>query len=198
MTTPFLPRGALPGSMCLGTVEKFARQIGEADLFNVFPGVVTSVRESDAFVKTLTCDVWMKIFRKGTVRAGQADVVRGQVQINSKLFTLGTQQHVRETFLHEVGHLLADYFYEASCNHDYRWVRMARLLGDTGDRCHDYDYLKSQRRQVRNLTYACVACGFKYPRSRRLNTARYRCSMCGGPLRLVVEVPAGLRKELGV
>lgn len=197
MTIPYLPRGALPGTLSLGTVEDFAKQIGEADLFNVFPRVPTSVRESEAFFATLSATVWMKVFRKGTVRAGQASSRRKEVQINSLLFTLGTQQHVRETFLHETAHVLADLFYKMDCNHDWRWVRMARLLGDTGDRCHNYSYLLNKQR-AKKLTYICVTCRQLYHRAQRLDTTRMVCGKCRGELRLKVEVPVGLKEALGL
>jgi len=186
MPNAFLPRGALPGSMLLGSVEEVARDLEAADLFHVFPKVPESIRESEAFTQTLTAEVWMKVFRKGTVRAGTAFLDR--IELNDKLFTLGTKEDVRATFLHETAHILANRYYERSCNHDWRWVRMARLLGDTGDRCHDYSYLKAQRRAQR-LVYACVSCDYRYRRTKRLDVSRYRCGRCHGALKLEVITP---------
>lgn len=197
MTNAFLPRGAKPGSIMLGTVEEFARQIDEADLFNVFPRVPESIRESEAFTETLTYPVWLKVFRKGTIRAGAATRRGKIIELNSKLFTIGTKQDVRETFLHETAHILADLYYSRDCNHNWRWVRMARLLGDTGDRCHDYDYLIAERKP-RSLTYVCTICNQVYHRAKRMNTRRLRCGRCRGELRLEVQVSDDLRKALGL
>jgi len=184
MPNAFLPRGALPGSMLLGCVEEVARTLDAADLFNVFPNVPKSIRESEAFALTLTAEVWMKVFRKGTVRAGTA--FSNRVELNAKLFTLGTKDDVRDTFLHETAHILANRYYGKSCNHDWRWVRMARLLGDTGDRCHSYSYLMPQKQR---LVYACVSCDYRYRRTKRFNVNRYRCGKCHGRLQLEVIAP---------
>lgn len=198
MTSPDakLPRGAKAGSILLGTVESFARQIGEQDLFAVLPRVPKELRESFAFTHTLGCAVWLKVFRKGTLRAGQAS--RNAVELNSKLFTLGTNKDVRSTFLHEAAHIMANEYYKANCHHDWRWVRMARLFGDDAEACHSYSYLA--REPAKRVMYFCVSCEKRYKSKVLRNLARYRCR-CGGRLELELLAPEAkveLLRELGL
>lgn len=178
-------REGLAGSRKIGTVADFATSIGESDLFGVFPRVPQALRDSQAFKSLLETDVWLKVFRKGAVRAGEA--YSDRIHLNSKMFTLGTPADVRATFLHEAAHVFADQYYNIRCHHDWRWVRIARLLGDTGDRCHDYSYLVEQKAK-RNLVYACTSCGQEYHRVKRIDTTRQFCGVrfCRGGLKIQV------------
>lgn len=38
-----------------------------------------------------------------------------------------------------------------------------------------------------NYVYECIQCHLRYPRVKRVNTARMRCGKCGGKLKMIIN-----------
>ena len=83
---------------------------------------------------------------------------------------------IKNTMVHELAHII-NYYYGGR-NHDKQWKYIARLLGDDGERCHDY--ATPENKPVKK-TYQlkCTKCGKIYDvtayRYNRYNSYRCRC-----------------------
>ena len=133
----------------------------------------------------------IEVINNGRMRstAGTATLNRiaevGTINMNKRLFlTTGTNDDFRNTFTHELAHILANVKHKANCGHDYRWKREHKALGGSGKRCHDMEvnHLKAKRKKFK---YKCD-CNTYEVGIRRHNKMRsgihYRCKLCKGRL----------------
>ena len=80
---------------------------------------------------------------------------------------------VRKTFVHEIAHLLSH-----SWGHTAEWRRLCLYLGGTGARCHNYQVMQRQRRELK-LVAACNICNYEWKKRKRLSQwKRYHCPKC--------------------
>ena len=82
-----------------------------------------------------------------------------------------------DTILHEIAHAI-DFAIRGESNHDWHWVKIAKMIGCNGERCgshkvkHDYKY-----------TAEC-SCGATYKRHKLLQQIRYAsCGRCNTPIK---------------
>ena len=115
-----------------------------------------------------------------------------------------TEQQARDTFAHEVAHLWVAWYNEAQPNffhkHDQHWRYWARMLGDDGERCHDYAEVLATRR---GDWAHCLGCRRERKQVWLHNNCRiYRCRRCKQyliPGRLTqVEVMATIMRPTSV
>lgn len=125
---------------------------------------------------------------------------RHQVKINHRLTTTGGRYHLADHHLEINAHFLAPQYRTyliGIIKHELTHYHL-HLLG-LGYRHRDRDFkilLKKvggsryapdiglRRKKRYNYLYVCENCGLHYLRMRRINTKRYRCGKCRGPLRL--------------
>lgn len=83
-----------------------------------------------------------------------------KITMNPKLKGLeNAAAEIRQTFLHEVAHLLAG----AGQGHGAKWKRMARSLGIPPRRCHPHAWAK---RAPRFVWAVCKGCGHQFTAAR--------------------------------
>lgn len=177
------------------TVESFAEGIDVS-----WDKISREIKYAPAFGDMLAASVDVVKPKRGGAWAGNALTRKNKIIINQKLFECGTLEDVQDTFRHECAHILTDHLYQASCHHDSRWKLIAKMLGDDGDRYHDYEYLRSKKRN-RPYSYYCTGCSNTWQTARRLkNDGQFHtCRSCGGQLRPVspgVETFLELEKQV--
>ena len=182
-----LPAKCCIGSRVIGTIGSVAQHYGDAGLFGPFPKMIDKIRNTDDFDTMLKTPVWKAKFRKGSRLAGAASYSPAPaIQLNTRLFSEATTQDVLDTFRHEAAHILANLYYNASCGHDARWVRMARLIGDSGDQHHTMQILS--RKAQAPYVYGCVNCPQVYHRYQLLRENHvYSCHRCNSKVEMQLQ-----------
>lgn len=110
-------------------------------------------------------------------------------------YVLKDENAVRDTLIHEYGHLLAFARHGTkAANHGPYWQKAMRDLGAEPMVRHRYEVVRNERRQI--VTYRCESCGKQFDRHRRLpRKGHWVHAGCGGALKLVrvtgVEGSAG-------
>lgn len=88
-----------------------------------------------------------------------------------------TPEHALETFRHEVAHLWANWYGSGTFtqhHHDSEWRYWARMLGDDGERCHDYKEVEASKRG----TWAHCLCNEYKKLWRHGDPTTYKCRKC--------------------
>lgn len=84
-----------------------------------------------------------------------------------------------DTILHEIAHAI-DYSIRGESNHDAHWVRIAKEIGCSGERCGTYKIVAKKKYE------ANCSCGNNYSRHRLTYSSRYgSCGTCRTPLKWV-------------
>jgi len=91
------------------------------------------------------------------------------ITLNFRLFhgDTTTDANLKNTYLHELAHVLTNRLYGKQCGHSAKWVTMAKILGCNGERCHDMEIpleLSSKK-----YTVLCPMC----PKPHRVTKAKY-------------------------
>lgn len=94
------------------------------------------------------------------VCAGRAWPERKLIELNPLLCEEGLAA-VRDTFLHELAHMLAG----RGAGHGRCWQFIVRGLGGKAERCHEYAALRSRKLRV---VAVCGKCGVELRRRRKL------------------------------
>jgi predicted SprT family Zn-dependent metalloprotease len=118
--------------------------------------------------------VWKK---KGFGVAGTAHSRENKIEMNLNYLTSpDAMRFIKNTMVHELAHIINSYY--GGRNHDKQWKYIARLLGDDGERCHDY---RTPENKPIKKTYQlkCEKCGKVYDvtayRYNRYQSYRCRC-----------------------
>ena len=122
--------------------------------------------------------VWKK---KGYGLAGTAYCSLNKIEMNSNyLHSPDALKFIRNTMLHELAHILNGYY--GGRNHDYQWREICHIIGDDGERCHDYRRPENAPAKDRKII-KCVKCGKEYQVTnyRYQRYSKYRCR-CKGEL----------------
>lgn len=86
------------------------------------------------------------------------------------------EKFVKNTTIHELAHSVAYRIFQ-SPGHDYYWKHIAMIMGDDGNRCHDY----AQPTNCKRKQYNCT-CGATIDLSplqvKRAKLGKYVCSTC--------------------
>jgi predicted SprT family Zn-dependent metalloprotease len=116
--------------------------------------------------------------KKGFGRAGTAFPSLNKIEMNlNYLQSPDAMKFIRNTMLHELAHILNGYY--GGSNHDNQWKFICYLIGDDGNRCHDYRIPENSNfKKIR-----CKSCGKVYDvTTYRYNRySKYRCK-CHGEL----------------
>lgn len=84
-----------------------------------------------------------------------------------------SEELIRDTILHEIAHALAGH----RAGHGPDWVRTARSIGCTGDRCYDYNEVEPIEGKY---VATCLGCGRVFYMHRMIKKhARRSCKKCG-------------------
>lgn len=121
-------------------------------------------------------------WRNLRVTAGSAHFRTNAISL-SKLVLTDTER-VRTTLIHEYAHLLAVKRHGTkAAAHGKEWRAAMLELGLDPVVCHRYEVRRNTNRQ--QVTYLCLKCGEKLPRSRKLPKRKlFVHATCGGRLRL--------------
>lgn len=126
---------------------------------------------------------------------------RHRVTINHRLTTTGGRYHLKDHHIDINAHFLAPQYRSALvgiikhelCHYHLHLAHLGyrhrdrafkQLLRQVGGSRYTPD-IGLRRKRRANYLYQCQDCGLKYLRVRRLNTQRYLCGRCGGPLKLI-------------
>lgn len=133
--------------------------------------------------------VWKK---KGYKLAGTTRYEYGGVVIEMNINFLhseSAEEFIKYTMLHELAHAI-NYYYNGY-HHDNQWKMIARLLGDDGNRCHNYKL--PDNKPARKVYYLkCNDCLKVHEVTARKYNRYYRyvCGYCRGKL-----VPISVENE---
>lgn len=86
---------------------------------------------------------------------------------------------MRDTFLHEVAHLLDD-IQRGRTNHDANWKRWARIVGATPEARHEDPVFRAATNAFRKPVAQCSSCGQQWFRQRRKDYTGYTHPKCDG------------------
>jgi len=86
---------------------------------------------------------------------------------------------MRDTFLHEVAHLLDD-LQRGRTNHDANWKRWARIVGARPEACHEDPVFRAAINEFRKPVAQCSSCGRQWFRQRRKDFTGYTHLKCDG------------------
>ena len=120
----------------------------------------------------------------------QGEYFRAKILINAKLHELNPNQ-LEATYLHELGHIVANFMTNSSCGHGPVWVAVMKQLGASAERCHSMD-VSMFARKTKLFKYACVKCAKEYQltKHKHMRAERaalqlrhaYQCNKCYGKL----------------
>lgn len=141
----------------------------------------------------------VEISRSLATTAGTARVFRcpekrmpigAKIRLNYRLLSANPKEIIF-TYAHELAHIIAEATYGAGfkrVGHGPAWKRVARALGDTGERCHAMDTTALQRVKKR-YRWQCAnqACRREYlltpiKHNRAMAHRGYRCGSCAAPI----------------
>jgi predicted SprT family Zn-dependent metalloprotease len=117
------------------------------------------------------------------------------IELNARLLS-ENQAELIPTYLHELGHVLANLHAGRNVNHDYLWKEVTKMIGGTAERCHkmEVSHLRPKRKRYE---YECESClrpfsltphyHAKHNRSLERGSKGYGCRCGKGHLRLKTE-----------
>lgn len=149
-------------------------------------------KELTALVKELSDTVFGKPFRHEARFNARLRTTGGRYLLRShdiEINPASYQEYGAEELIGIIKHELCHYhLHLEGKGYQHRDADFRQLLKETGSpRFCSLVQSKSRRKTVMRYVYACTECGTGYPRKIRMNTARYRCGKCAGPLQLVKE-----------
>ncbi len=98
------------------------------------------------------------------------------------LYSKDAEEFIKSTTLHELAHLICLRLFK-ELNHNVRFKNVARVLGDDGERCHNYAFPdnKPERSKKKYYTVVCP-CGEEHVLSEKVYEAtiagKYLCKTC--------------------
>ena len=123
-----------------------------------------------------------------TRRAGSADMQSKYIKLSAKLFSIATKEKQREVILHEVAHLAHaftnDTTWHLEEHHGKEWQEFALLVGiPVSTEC-----VIEKSDSITKHQEAFCDCSVHHitmnRRTRMVNGARYKCTLCNTELRL--------------
>ncbi len=134
----------------------------------------------------------------GNAQANRLTTRRPIVKINYRLFKLNDAD-MKDTYLHELAHIVANYAYQGSMGHNSRWKHAAQALGARPERCHKLDVTHLERKKGKRYAWVCGCQTFQLTRlkhmrglaSEVLGRPRYNCRKCKAYLKPTMEAVGG-------
>lgn len=111
---------------------------------------------------------------------GRYQLQNHNIDINPKMLTDFDEATLIGVIKHELCHY---HLHLAGRGYQHRDAEFKQLLAAVGGSRYAPAPKKRTVQAVR-YHYVCTNCGQAYPRKRRMDTRRYRCSRCGGPIKL--------------
>ena len=112
---------------------------------------------------------------------GRYQLESHNIDINPKMLTDFDEATLVGVIKHELCHY---HLHLAGGGYRHRDADFKRLLAQVGGSRYAPAPKKRPQRVVR-YAYQCQRCGLVYYRQRRMNTQRYTCGRCRGPIKLV-------------
>jgi len=112
---------------------------------------------------------------------GRYQLASHNIDINPKMLTDFDEATLVGVIKHELCHY---HLHLAGGGYRHRDVDFKRLLAQVGGSRYAPTPKKRPQRVIR-YAYQCQRCGLVYYRQRRMNTQRYTCGRCRGPIKLV-------------
>ena len=149
-----------------------------------FPELVAKTMLNDNVI------IWKKI---GYNTAGRTSYVTVQgkriyeiVMNINYLYSKDVNKFIDSTVRHEIAHVIANLCDKRSWGHDKVWKTVARVMGDSGERCHNYaipDNKPVATSAARRKTkFVCPNCGTEFELTplmiKRCASGRYYCRKC--------------------
>ncbi len=114
--------------------------------------------------------------------------IKDTIKLNYRLFKDFTNiEQLKETYLHELAHILANRYYETPCGHNWKWVQIAKALGSTGKQFHsmEVNHLRpSHLKRVFEIYCPCKTHFVTRHTWNKVNTLSnsYSCTICKGKI----------------
>jgi SprT protein len=116
--------------------------------------------------------------------AGKAFLTRNAIILNPDYYG---EPDYSKTVVHEIAHLVAFRLY-GDRGHGHAWKRVARNLGDDGERCHTYEVKRVRETRKFIATCSCKTHQVGPTIMRRIQTGErnYICKSCRTPVKISV------------
>ena len=108
----------------------------------------------------------------------------GRIKMHKKFFldNADSLDQLRNTYIHELAHVLVNRIYGRSQKHNANWTKLFKILGGDGEQYHTQDI--SKYRPQNKTYYVSCECGtFKARRKHYLDPSRFTCRKCHQKLR---------------
>lgn len=116
---------------------------------------------------------WTFTFDRAKRRFGCCYYELRRISLSAHLVQLNSEEHVRDTILHEIAHALAG----RKAGHGQAWQAIAQMLGCSTFRCYGQEVVQPPPQ----FEGTCPGCQRKIRRFRRKRVACARCSPCFDP-----------------
>jgi len=113
------------------------------------------------------------------------------IELNYRLFTsTGSFQDLKDTYIHELGHILANRVYLSSCGHNTKWQRIVELLGGDSSRTHRMDVNHLRPYHTRRNYNAYCDCHIHHITKNKWNAINVKgsgwiCTKCNSALSVI-------------
>lgn len=129
-----------------------------------------------------------KVNRRRDEATSYGTAWKTRIDLHTILFEDELKDELKDTFLHELAHIMCDWFLPEERGHGAHWKKMMEDLGRQPNRCGKTGSLAHKRLDQyaenvlgkRAVEYTCPCCGKKWTRSRRWSSARH-CNNCHKP-----------------
>lgn len=166
---------------------KSAQDINLENQIKLWHQEVMSLLEKKAYFSSLeSMPLMVELSTAMRSTAGRARGTR-LIMLNYRLLA-GNMQEMRDTYVHELAHIVCNIVYKKACGHGPKWKAMMKSMGAKPIRTHKLD-VSSLKRKVKSRAiyeYTCSpSCGktFKLSIVRHKKIAvgtKYHCKACKG------------------
>lgn len=134
---------------------------------------ITLNQEYKDTVKDALCLWRMATISKTAYIAGRCCPSKKVIQLHNELLKPGREDDRDTTLLHEIAHLLVDFFWGRILSrkpsaHGKEWKYVTKLIGGTPARCHKFEYFNELKKAKANHKYVCMDCGWECFTTRKL------------------------------
>lgn len=115
---------------------------------------------------------WKFCFDRAKKRFGRCDYTKKQISISASLTQLNSEEHVKDTILHEIAHALAGY----EAGHGPKWKEIITQIGGKPNRCYGTEEIIIPKLKY---TATCPQCSFSLQRKTKPKPGKYiACVQC--------------------
>ena len=166
------------------TVSEYLEKCGLVD--KVLDGIDKITGNEDHKETALNAlSTWtMAEIKKSTRTAGQCCYYDRKIKLHIELLKAGRENDRNDTLLHEIGHMLVEFFYSSVSQgrflrrrprpHGREWKHITALIGGVPERCPDYSYFNDLKLAKAKHKYICMDCGWEHFTQRELKNLHLR------------------------